>query len=40
MVPLEDQIKQLEGQKKQLNVKIEDVENDARKNGIESGDLR
>jgi len=40
MVPLEDQIKQLEGQKKQLNAKIEDVENDARKNGIESGDLR
>jgi 3-dehydroquinate synthase class II len=40
MVPLEDQVKQLEDKKKQLKAKIEDVENDARKNGVESGDLR
>jgi hypothetical protein len=40
MVPLEDQVKQLEDRKKQLKAKIEDVENDARKNGIQSGDLR
>jgi hypothetical protein len=40
MVPLEDQVKQLEDKKKQLQGKIEDVENEARKNGIDSGDLR
>jgi hypothetical protein len=40
MIPLEDQVKQLEERKKQLQAKIEGVENDARKNGIESGDLR
>jgi hypothetical protein len=40
MVPVEDQVKQLEGKKKQLQGKIEDVENEARKNGIDSGDLR
>jgi peptidoglycan hydrolase CwlO-like protein len=40
MVPLEDQVKQLEDKKKQLQAKIEDTENEARKNGIESGDLR
>lgn len=40
MVPLEDQVKQLQDKKKQLQAKIEDLENDARKNGIESGDLR
>lgn len=40
MVPLEDQVKQLEDKKKQLQGKIEDVEIDARKNGIDSGDLR
>jgi hypothetical protein len=40
MVPLEDQVKQLEDKKKQLQAKIEDVENEARKNGIDSGDLR
>ncbi len=40
MVPLEDQVKQLEERKRQLQAKIEDVENDARKNGIEPGDLR
>jgi hypothetical protein len=40
MVPLEDQVKQLEEKKKQLQAKIEDIENEARKNGIDSGDLR
>ncbi len=40
MVPLEDQVRQLEERKKQLQAKIDDVENDARKNGIEPGDLR
>jgi hypothetical protein len=40
MVPLEDQVKQLEDKKKQLQAKIEDVENEARKNGFDSGDLR
>jgi hypothetical protein len=40
MVPLEDQVKQLEERKKQCQAKIEDVENEARKNGFEPGDLR
>lgn len=40
MVPIEEQVKELENKKKQLQGKIEDVENEARKNGIESGDLR
>jgi len=40
MVPVEDQIKQLEEKKKQLQAKIDDIENEARKNGIESGELR
>lgn len=40
MVPLEDQVKQLEEKKKQLQAKIEDIENEARKNGIDPGDLR
>ena len=40
MVPLEDQVKELEENKKQLQAKIEDTENEARKNGIDSGDLR
>jgi flagellar biosynthesis/type III secretory pathway protein FliH len=40
MVPLEEQVKELEENKKQLEAKIEDTENEARKNGIESGDLR
>jgi hypothetical protein len=40
MVPVEDQVKQLEDKKKQMQAKIEDVENEARKNGIDSGDLR
>lgn len=40
MVPLEDQWKQLEERKKQLQAKIQDIENDAKKNGIEPGELR
>ena len=40
MVPLEDQVKQLEERKKQLQAKIQDVEADAKKNGIEPGELR
>lgn len=40
MVPIEDQVKQLEEKKKQLQTKIGDVENEARKNGIDSGELR
>jgi len=40
MVPLEDQVKQLEEKKKQLQAKIEDTENEARKHGVESGELR
>jgi hypothetical protein len=40
MVPVEEQVKQLEDKKKQLQGKIEDVENEARKNGIEPGELR
>jgi hypothetical protein len=40
MVPREDQVKQLEEKKKQLQSKIDDTEIEARKNGIDSGDLR
>lgn len=40
MVPVEEQVKQLEDKKRQLQGKIEEVENEARKNGIEPGDLR
>ena len=40
MVPLADQVKQLEDRKKQLQAKIQDIETDAKKNGIEPGDLR
>ncbi len=40
MVPLEEQVKQLEGKKKELQTNIEDLENEARKNGIEPGELR
>jgi hypothetical protein len=40
MVPVEDQVKQLEDKKKQLQAKIDDTEVDARKNGLEPGDLR
>jgi len=40
MVPLEDQVRQLEEKKKQLQAQIEDIENEARKNGIDPGELR
>ena len=40
MVPVEDQIKQLEAKKKKLQAQIDDVENEARKNGIDPGKLR
>lgn len=40
MVPLAEQVKQLEDAKKQLQAQIEDIENEARKNGIEPGELR
>jgi hypothetical protein len=40
MVPVEDQVKQLEEKKKQLQTKIDETEIEARKNGIDSGDLR
>ena len=39
MVPLEEQVRQLEDKKK-LQSKIDEIENDARKNGIEPGELR
>jgi uncharacterized protein (UPF0335 family) len=37
---LEDQIKQLEEKKKKLQGQIDDLENEARKNGIDPGKLR
>jgi archaellum component FlaC len=40
MVPLADQVKQLEDAKKKLQAQIEDIENEARKIGIEPGELR
>ncbi len=40
MVPPEEQVKQLETRKKQLEGKIEDLENQARKEGIDPGELR
>ena len=40
MVPIDDQVKQLEVKKKELQSKMDDVESDARKNGIDSDDLR
>ena len=40
MVPLEDQLKQLDAKKKELQGKIDELESDARKNGISSDDLR
>lgn len=40
MVPLQEQVKQLEDRKKQIQAQIQDLEADARKNGIEPGDLR
>jgi hypothetical protein len=40
MTPVADQIKQLEEKKKQIQFKIDAVEDDARKNGIDPGQLR
>jgi chaperonin cofactor prefoldin len=40
MVPLEDQVKQLEEKKAKLQSKLDDTEAEARKNGIEPGELR
>jgi len=40
MVPPEEQVKQLEARKKQMQGKIEDLENQARKEGIDPGELR
>jgi hypothetical protein len=40
MVPVEEQIKQLEAKKKKMLGQIDDVENEARKNGIDPGKLR
>jgi hypothetical protein len=40
MVPPDEQVKQLETRKKQLEAKIEDLENQARKEGIDPGELR
>ena len=40
MVPPEEQVKQLEARKKQLQANIEDLENQARKEGIDPGELR
>jgi hypothetical protein len=40
MTPVEDQVKQLEEKKKQLQAQIDDLEDRARKNGIEPGQLR
>ena len=40
MDPIEDQLKQLEARKKQLESKIADIEIAAEKKGIEPGDLR
>jgi hypothetical protein len=40
MTPIEDQIKQLEEKRKQIQSKIDAVEDEARKNGVEPGQLR
>jgi chromosome segregation ATPase len=40
MTPVEDQIKQLEDKKKQIQARIDAIEDEARKNGIEPGELR
>jgi hypothetical protein len=40
MTPVADQIKQLEEKKKEIQSKIDAVEDDARKNGIDPGQLR
>jgi hypothetical protein len=40
MVPLDEQVKQLEEKKKQMLASIEELENQAKKEGIEPGELR
>jgi hypothetical protein len=40
MVPVEEQVKQLEEKKRQLEGKIEDVEVEAKRNGVDPGELR
>jgi hypothetical protein len=40
MTPVEDQIRQLEEKKKQIQAKIDAIEEEARKNGIEPGEVR
>jgi hypothetical protein len=40
MVPLSDQMKQLEDRKKQLQSRIDDTEVEARKHGVDPGELR
>jgi hypothetical protein len=40
MIPLDEQVKQLESKKKQWLANIEDLENQAKKEGIEPGELR
>ena len=40
MTPVEDQVKQLEEKKKQIQVQIDAVEDQARKNGFQPGQLR
>ena len=40
MLPPEEQIKQLEAKKKQLQAKIDDLELQAEKEGIDPGELR
>jgi len=40
MVPISDQIQQLEDKKKQIRAKMDDLENEAHKNGITSDELR
>jgi hypothetical protein len=40
MTPAEDQIRQLEEKKKQIQARIDAIDEEARKNGIEPGELR
>jgi hypothetical protein len=40
MIPLEDQVKQLEEKKRKLDSKISDIEIEAERHGIDPGDLR
>jgi uncharacterized protein (UPF0335 family) len=40
MTPVEDQVKELEEKKRQVQAQIDAVEDQARKNGFEPGQLR